>query len=195
VAAIGLGNVILAVVLAPGVAYLPFVLPLILIGAGFVIATTVRTAIIFASVPRGLPATAAALNEASVALGSRAGMVAATLLIATVSVEVYRTTLAGQDPQVVEAALAGFREVLVAIGTPGLGALVEGIERSDLVAYATAYTDAVRTTLGATGVVTLVAALVTWFLVGRRDPLETVWEHREERDPVAPIAPGPAGQG
>ena len=51
----------------PGTGYVLFVLPLVLIGAGFVVATTVRTAIIFASVPRGLPATAAALNEASLA--------------------------------------------------------------------------------------------------------------------------------
>jgi len=35
--------------------YFAFIIPLALIGGGFVVATTVRTAIIFASVPRGLP--------------------------------------------------------------------------------------------------------------------------------------------
>jgi MFS family permease len=195
VAGVGLGNILLALALAPSAPYLPFVLPLVLIGAGFVIATTVRTAIIFASVPRGLPATAAALNEASVALGTRAGLVTATLLIATISVDTYRASLTGQDVGTIDTAVAGFREVLIAIGTPGYGALVEGIERANLVAYAAAYTDAVRVTFGVTGVVTLVAAVVTWVLVGRRDPLETVWEHRDEREQAAATVVEPAGRG
>ena len=41
-----------------------------------------RTAIIFASVPRGLPATAAALNEASLAVGNRIGIVLVTAIVA-----------------------------------------------------------------------------------------------------------------
>ena len=155
------------------------------IGAGFVIATTVRTAIIFASVPRGLPATAAALNEASVALGTRTGLVVATLAITTISLDRYGASLAGQDAVTADAALSGFREVLVAIGTPGFASLVEGMDRANLVTYAAAYTDAVRIVLALTGVVTLIAAAVTWFLVGRRDPLTTVWEHRDEREPAA----------
>ena len=57
----------MGLILGRDTSYVLFVLPLVLIGAGFVIATTVRTAIIFASVPRGLPATAAAMNEASIA--------------------------------------------------------------------------------------------------------------------------------
>ncbi len=184
VAAVGLGNLFLALVLAPGAAYLGFVVPLVLIGAGFVIATTVRTAIIFASVPRGLPATAAALNEASVALGTRTGLVVATLAITTISLDRYGASLAGQDAATASAALSGFREVLVGIGTPGFASLVEGVDRANLVAYAAAYTDAVRIVLALIGVVTLIAAAVTWFLVGRRDPLTTVWEHRDERDPA-----------
>ena len=68
--AVGLGSIVIAAILRPGAGYLGFAISFAMIGAGFVIATTVRTAIIFASVPRGLPATAAALNEASVALGS-----------------------------------------------------------------------------------------------------------------------------
>ena len=70
---VGLGNLLVAVIAGPGTGYVLFVFPLLFIGVGFVIATTVRTAIIFASVPRGLPATAAALNEASIAVGNRIG--------------------------------------------------------------------------------------------------------------------------
>ena len=73
----------------PGTGYVLFVLPLLLIGAGFVVGTTVRTAIIFASVPRGLPATAAALNEASIAVGNRIGIVLVTAIVAGVALATY----------------------------------------------------------------------------------------------------------
>lgn len=182
VAAVGVGNLLMAAVLIRDAAYLGFVLPLVLIGAGFVIATTVRTAIIFASVPRGLPATAAALNEASVALGSRAGLVTSTLAIALLTVRAYTDSLVGVDPAVAEASTRTLEELLTAIGTPGFGTLVDGLDRADLVVYAVAYVDAVRITLGVTGFITLIAAGATWFLVGRRDPLTTVWEHRDERE-------------
>ncbi|HEU0245225.1 MAG TPA: MFS transporter, partial [Candidatus Limnocylindrales bacterium] len=61
IAAIGIGNLAMALIIGRDASYIGFVLPLVIIGGGFVIATTVRTAIIFASVPRGLPATAAAM--------------------------------------------------------------------------------------------------------------------------------------
>ena len=67
---VGVGNLLLAAAVLSRAEYVLFVVPCLLIGAGFVIATTVRTAIIFASVPRGLPATAAALNEASISVGT-----------------------------------------------------------------------------------------------------------------------------
>ena len=44
----------------PTAGYAGFIVPCLAVGVGFVIATTVRTAIIFAGVPGGLPATAAA---------------------------------------------------------------------------------------------------------------------------------------
>ena len=68
--------------LGPRMPYLGFGFAMLLIGAGFVVATTVRTAIIFASVPRGLPATAAALNEVSVSMGVRAALVLVTTFVA-----------------------------------------------------------------------------------------------------------------
>jgi hypothetical protein len=69
---------------------------------------------------------------------------------------------------------------------PTYGVLVGGIEPSDATAYAAAYTEAVRTVMFSTGILTLLAAPVAWFLIGRRDPLLTVWQHQDERDP-API--------
>ncbi len=185
VVAVGLGNVIIAIVLRPGVGYAGFALAFLLIGAGFVIATTVRTAIIFASVPRGLPATAAALNEVSVALGARAGLVVVTLLVTRLALDSYAASLVGSTPAEVATAVDSFHSILVAIGLPQYGALVSGIDPSDGAAYATAYSDAVRTVLFSTGIVTLIAAPIAAIALGPRDPLKTVWEHQDERAATA----------
>jgi MFS family permease len=183
VLAVGLGSVLIGVILRPDVGYPGFALAFFMIGAGFVIATTVRTAIIFASVPRGLPASAAALNEVSVALGSRAGLVVVTLLVTRLALESYATSLTGSPPGEVRAAVDEFQSVLVAIGLPQYGALVDGLDPADAAAYGIAYSDAVRTVLFSTGIITLIAAPIAAVALGRRDPLKTVWEHQEERGP------------
>jgi hypothetical protein len=90
---VGLGNLVVGWVLGKDVAYAALVVPLVLIGAGFVVATTVRTAIIFASVSRGLPGTAAALNEASILVGSRIGLAALTALITQRALDLYGASL------------------------------------------------------------------------------------------------------
>ncbi len=181
VAAVGLGSVLISIILRPGVGYAGFALAFLLIGAGFVIATTVRTAIIFASVPRGLPATAAALNEVSVALGSRAGLIVVTLLVTRLALDSYAASLVGTPPGEGNAAVGSFQNVLIAIGLPQYGALVDGLDPANAAAYASAYTDAVRTVLLSTGVIALIAAPIAAVALGRRDPLNTVWEHQDER--------------
>ncbi len=156
--AVGLGSLVIAAILRPNAGYLGFAFSFVLIGAGFVIATTVRTAIIFASMPRGLPATAAALNEASVALGSRAALVIVTVLVTTLALDTYAGSLVGQAPGEIDAAVDAFRTLLAAINMPTYGVLVGGVEPADAVAYAAAYTEAVRTVMVSTGVLTLIAA-------------------------------------
>ncbi|TFG67758.1 MAG: MFS transporter [Thermomicrobiales bacterium] len=183
VLAVGLGSVLIGLILRPGVGYVGFALAFLMIGAGFVIAATVRTAIIFASVPKGLPASAAALNEVSVALGSRAGLVVVTLLVTRLALDSYAASLVGSPPGEVSAAVDSFQNVLVAIGLPQYGALVEGLVPANAEAYAFAYTDAVRTVLLSTGIITLIAAPIAAVALGPRDPLKTVWEHQEERAP------------
>ena len=74
---------------------------------GFVVATTVRTAIIFASVPQGLPATAAALNEASISVGSRIGIVVVSALVAQVATAAYTDSVAALPAADASAAIAG----------------------------------------------------------------------------------------
>ena len=133
--AIGLGDILVAAAIGPTTTYLAFIVPLLLVGGGFVVATTVRTAIIFASVPRGLPATAAALNEASIEVGTRAGIVVVTGLIAEVAVSVYTASLAGQPQAQVDGLVATFRDVLIALGTPSFKALPAPSSQADLAVY------------------------------------------------------------
>jgi DHA2 family multidrug resistance protein-like MFS transporter len=179
--AVGLGSVVIAAILRPGAGYLGFALSFVFIGAGFVIATTVRTAIIFASVPRGLPATAAALNEASVALGARAALVVVTVVVTTLALDSYASSLVGRSASEVDAAVSTFRTLLSAINMPTYGVLIGGIEASDAAAYAIAYTGAVRAVMLSTGVLTLLAAPIAWLAIGPSDPLLTVWQHEDER--------------
>ncbi len=188
--AVGLGSIVIAAILRPGAGYIGFAVSFVLIGVGFVIATTVRTAIIFASVPRGLPATAAALNEASVALGSRAALVVVTVLVTTLALDSYAASLVGQAPGEIDAAVDGFRTLLSAINLPTFGVLIGGIDPGDAAAYGAAYTDAVRTVMFSTGILTLIAAPIAWLAIGRRDPLLTVWQHQDEREASAAAVSG-----
>lgn len=174
--AVGLGDLLLALVAGRGVSYLLFILPFVLVGAGFVIATTVRTAVIFASVPRDLPASAAALNEASVGLGSRVGIAVASVLLAEATIGAYSTTVA---PGVeADAALQSLHDLVVAIGTPALFTQLEGVDPSLLAGYADAYVQGIRLVHLATGFIAVIAGLIAVLAIGRRDPLEGMWEHR-----------------
>jgi DHA2 family multidrug resistance protein-like MFS transporter len=171
--AVGLGDILVGIVANRGASYLLFVLPFLLVGAGFVIATTVRTAVIFASVPRHLPASAAALNEASVGLGSRIGIAAASVLLTEVTLSSYAASLpAGAD---VALALAPLRGLLIALGTPGFSSLVVEADPNLLGGYASAYIEGIRNVHLAAGAVAVVAGVLATVALGRRDPLEGMW--------------------
>ena len=193
--AIGLGDILLAAVIGPRTTYFAFIVPLLLVGAGFVVATTVRTAIIFASVPRGLPATAAALNEASIEVGTRAGIVVVTGLIAEVAVTVYTASLAGQPQAQVDGLVATFRDVLIALGTPSFQAIT--IPHADIAVYKAAYFAGVQVAMLGAGAIGVLGSVIAWFTLGRRNPLQTVYEHRDERvsadEPVSAAEVSAAG--
>lgn len=182
--AIGIGDILVAAVIGPSTTYLAFIVPLALVGAGFVVATTVRTAIIFASVPKGLPATAAALNEASIEVGTRAGIVVITAIVAEVAVRVFTDSLAGQPEAQVGALVATFRDVLIALGTPAFAAVAKAVQPGELELYRAAYFEGVQVAMLVGGAIALVGGVIAWFTLGRRNPLQTVYEHRDERAPA-----------
>jgi MFS family permease len=180
-AVVGSGNILAALVIGDQAPYVALATSLALIGIGFVIATTVRTAVIFASVSRGLPATAAALNEASVLVGGRIGLATLTALITERALATYGGSLGPMDPAQRDAAVATFRDLLIAVGTPGYSELASAVSPADVAAYIGAVVEAYRLGLLGTGLLALVAAPVVWFALGARDPLATVWDHRDER--------------
>ena len=183
---LGASNILMAVTLmwaGRSAHYLAFIIPLALIGAGFVLATTVRTAIVFASTPRGLPGSAAAINEASVGLGSRIGIITSTTVVAVAATESARSMAAGLPNA--DALMAEFTDALGAMGTPRfsefLEAALKGANQARIDAYVIAYVDGVSSALIISGVVGIVGAVLAWLLTGRRDPLRTVFDLREER--------------
>lgn len=165
--------------------YLLFIAPLLLIGGGFVVATTVRTAIVFASTPRGLPASAAAINEASVGLGSRIGIVATTTALAAAALDSAREIAQQRAPQTAAALAREFELALQSLGTPRFrevyAAALEGAPPSKGAAWSVAYLDGVVVALALSGIAGVLGAALAWVLIGRRDPLRTVFDMQDER--------------
>jgi hypothetical protein len=189
VVALGIGVLATAWILGPNTGYLGFVVPFLAIGAGFVIATTVRTAIIFASVPRGLPATAAALNEASLLLGMRAGILLSTAIVGQVAVAALANDLAAAGITGAEAASRQslFESLLAVLGTPAFTDTAAAIHPGDATGFAAAYITGIKFALTVSGIAAVAGGTLAWALLGRRDPLTTIYEHRDER-----VAPEPA---
>jgi len=178
---VGLGDIVVAAVMGRGTWYLAFVLPLLLVGGGFVVATTVRTAIIFASVPRGLPATAAALNEASIEVGTRAGIVVITAVLADLAVRLYTSSASGMPADQLAAQVDGLRSLMGALGLPSWQTAVAAVQPGDLRAYGEAYVTALRLVMLGGGVIGVAGGVIAWLALGRRDPLATVYDFGEER--------------
>jgi len=132
--AIAISDLLFFVLIGQATGYAAFLLPFAMLGAGFMISTAVRTAVIFASTPRRMAGTAAALNEASLGVGTRLGITMVVLLQAGVL---------GADA----APLEWMRVALLA------GAIIGAIG----------------------GIVVLV-------LLGRLEPVRTMWDLRDERE-------------
>jgi hypothetical protein len=179
--------------------YLLFILPLVLVGAGFVLSTTVRTAIVFAGTPRGLSASAAAINEASVGLGSRIGIVVATTVLAATALGSARQMVIDLPAEQAAALLDEFELALTSLGTPRFkeifDASIVAAEPIKRAAYSVAYIDGVVVALLISGIAGIGGAILAFLLTGRRDPLKTVFDMQDERDPAQDPAVDPVGDG
>ena len=190
IVAVGIGNLAMGLILGRDASYIGFVLPLVLIGGGFVIATTVRTAIIFASVPRGLPATAAAMNEASIQVGARAGILISAAVIGQVGLATLDAALAqaGVSADAAAAQHDQFAGLLAVFGTPAFTSLIGAVHPDDIAGYGDAYLAGLRAAFLLGGAAAVVGGAIAWAVLGRRDPLTSVYEHRDERQPADGVA-------
>jgi len=181
-AVVGLGDVVLAQA-TPSTSYLFFILPFFAVGAGFVVGTCVRTAVIFASTPRRLPSTAAALNQTSLVVGGQLGVAGITALVGSAAVTAFAAALpGGVDPG---GAVDGFRSFMLAIGTSEFGEIVSGLSTTDIAQYGGAFAAGVQAALTFVGFGALIAAAICWVAMGGPAPVNSIWELREERQPVA----------
>ena len=184
---VGIGNLLLAAVATESASYVAFIIPCLLVGAGFVVATTVRTAIIFASVPDGLPASAAALNESSISLGRRIGIVLVSAIVANVAMSTYTASVAGMPPADAAVAIDAFRSVLVAVGTPSFEQIATTVSPADIQPYLDAYAAGLNAAFLLCGLVGVVGGTVALLAFGRADPLRTKWAYRGERASSEPV--------
>jgi hypothetical protein len=70
---------------------------------------------------------------------------------------------------------------MAAISTPSFASMAEAVHPSDAAAYVEAYLAGVRVALLLGGVAAIIGGAVALVTLGRRDPLSTVYEHRDER--------------
>jgi MFS family permease len=188
--ALGLADLTVALVIGRGTPYVLFVLPFIMLGAGFVIATSVRTALIFASMPSQLPASAAAINEASVNLGNRLGAVVGTLVLTRVALAVFAGSFGGLPPAELEAHVGPFRELLAAAGLPGFAGRLESVDPATLTAYFEAASRGLQASHLVGGLVAVVAGLAAYPLLRSVGPLGSTWDLADERPGIDAGAAG-----
>ena len=81
---IAISDFLFFILLGQQTGYVAFIVLFAVLGIGFMVSTAVRTAVIFASTPRRLAGTAAALNEASLGVGTRLGITMVVVLQAGV---------------------------------------------------------------------------------------------------------------
>ncbi len=142
-----------------------------------------RTAVICASTPRRLPATAAALNQTSLVVGTQVGVAGVTALVGAAAIASYTASLpTGTD---VASFVEVFHSFLLAIGTSEFGQIVGGLSTSTSAAYGAAFTAGVQSAMTAIGIASIVVAVICWLALAGSSTVNSIWDLRDERQPVA----------
>ena len=179
---LGLANLAVALAVVGSLtAVVVAAVPLLAIGTGFIVGTSVRTAVIFSSVSRRLPSTAAALNQTSILIGSQLGVMVLTTVIGATALSTYRTNLDGLGEAEAAARAQEFERLLRAIDTPDFAPMAAHLDLDAIERYASAFTAGVATGLVTAGLLALTVAAVTWLGMRGDAPLSSRYDYLEER--------------
>ena len=108
-----------------------------------------------------------------------------TAIVAETALATYTASVAGLPADEASRSIAAFRDVLTAVGTPSFGEVASAVNATDVQPYVDAYVSGVRAAFELGAAIGIVGGAIAWVALGRRDPLATVWEHRDERETVA----------
>jgi len=102
-------------------------------------------------------------------------------IVAQVAISTYTASVAGLPTADAAAAIAAFRTVLVAVGTPSFNQVATTVASANVRPYLHAYTAGLNYAFFFCGVVGVAGGAIALLAFGRQDPLKTVWENKDER--------------
>jgi MFS transporter, DHA2 family, methylenomycin A resistance protein len=178
--AVGLSSFAVAAILA----FLPnllLVAPLLLIGVAYIVGTAIRAMLIFASIPRRLPALAAGLNQTSIVMGSQLGILIASSIVGVTTLAAFEASASRLQPAELQASLAQLSELMQAIGTTYFAPLVTEVAEALRVEYRAAFGAGIIAAFLASGTLSLIGAVISFLGIPRAEPLVLRWHYREER--------------
>jgi hypothetical protein len=106
-------------------------------------------------------------------------------LVALVATTAYADSVAGLPAADAAAAIAAFRDVLIAVGTPSFSQVATTIGTADIRPYLEAYTTGLHAAFLFCGAIGVIGGAIALVAFGRQDPLKTVWDNLDERTAVA----------
>jgi MFS family permease len=127
-AGLGVGNLLFAAT-SPSTSYLWYILPLLLLGGGMILGTSVTSAVLTAGTPNRLAASAIALQIASIEMGVLLGMTIQTVVLTAAASGAYEAHLAslGMSGDAIANGVANLREALLNV-VPGVARQVPTAE-------------------------------------------------------------------
>ena len=178
---VGASSLAVAAILA----FLPnllLVAPLLLIGVSYIVGTAIRAMLIFASIPRRLPALAAGLNQTSIVIGSQLGILIASSIVGVTTLAAFEAGAGELPPAELQASLAQLTELLQAIGTAYFTPLVAEVSAGLRGEYQAAFGVGITLAFVASGGLALLGAVISFLGIPRGKPLALLWHYREEGD-------------
>jgi MFS family permease len=168
---LALGNLLFAAT-SPSTSYVWYILPLFLLGGGMILGTAATSAVLTASTPNRLAASAIALQIASIEMGVLLGMTIQTVVLTTAASGAYETHLIsiGLAGEAVASGVAALHEALLNV-VPGIARQIPTTELESAVpGFRDAYAAGFDAAALVAAVICAAAAPICFVLFGPRSP-------------------------